>query len=76
MDDRIILGLTVSLFLSVYVTAAALAVTIGYLIKKGIDVYKRQMDTLRLTLYYALDKLEAAGSDYLVQVYDLSLIHI
>ena len=28
------------------------------------------MDTLRLTLYYALDKLEAAGSDYLVQVYD------
>ena len=36
MDDRIILGLTVSLFLSVYVTAAALAVTIGYLIKKGM----------------------------------------
>lgn len=36
MDDRIILGLTVSLFLSVYVTAAALAVTVGYLIKKGM----------------------------------------
>ncbi len=36
MDDRIILGLTVSLFLSVYVTAAALAVTIGYLWKKGV----------------------------------------
>lgn len=36
VDDRIILGLTVSLFLSVYVTAAALAVTVGYLIKKGM----------------------------------------